>query len=51
MYIEHHIQAGKTEEEALQLVQEVFDRFCYRHSRRPKLNACKKEFVNIWGSI
>jgi hypothetical protein len=51
LYIEYHMLSGKTEDEALQLIQGVFDRLCYRHSGRPKLNECKKEFVNIWGSI
>ena len=51
MYIEYHILAGKLEEEALQLIQEVFDRLSYRHLGCPKLNECKKEFVNSWGSI
>jgi hypothetical protein len=51
MYIEHHISLGKSEEESIQLIQDVFDRLRYRHSGRPKLNECKKEFVNIWGSI
>ena len=51
MYIEYHIVGGKSEGEAIQLIQDVFDRLSYRHSGRPKLNECKKEFVNIWGSI
>ena len=51
IYIEFHIQAGKSEEEALELIQGVFDRFSYRHSGRPKLNECKNEFVTIWGNV
>jgi hypothetical protein len=51
MYIEYHMVGGKSEGEAIQLIQDVFDRLSYRHSGRPKLNECKKEFVNIWGSI
>jgi hypothetical protein len=31
------VVAGKLEEEAIQLIQDVFDRLSYRHSGRPKL--------------
>jgi hypothetical protein len=36
-------------EEALLLIQEVFDRLSYLHSRKPKLKECKKAFNSKWG--
>lgn len=48
-FIQYHMDSGQSEQDALLLIQEVFDRFSYRHSGRPKLKECKKEFVSKWG--
>jgi hypothetical protein len=51
LYIEQHIQSGNSEEQAIELVQEVFDSFAYRQSGKPKLKECRKEFVARWGIL
>jgi hypothetical protein len=50
-YIAAHIQSGLSEEEALSLIQDVFDEYSYKNSGKPKLSDCKKEFVTRWGII
>jgi hypothetical protein len=39
------------EEEALAMVQDVFDLFRYKHSKKPALAKCKKEFFRRWGAL
>jgi hypothetical protein len=41
-FIQHHMDYGQSEEDALLLIQEVFDRFSYRHSRKPKLRSARR---------
>jgi hypothetical protein len=48
-FIQHHMDCGKSEEDALLLIQEVFSRFSYCHSGKLKLKECKKEFISKWG--
>jgi hypothetical protein len=50
-FIERLIDSGKSEDESIELIQEVFDRFVYRHSGKAKLNECKKEFHLLWGGL
>jgi hypothetical protein len=40
-----------TEEVALSMVQDVFDLFPYKHSQKPNLSKCKKEFISRWGPL
>ncbi len=40
-----------TEEVALSMVQDVFDLFPYKHSKKPNLGKCKKEFISRWGPL
>jgi hypothetical protein len=40
------------EDVAVAMIQEVFDLFLYKHSKRPNLaNKCKKEFFRRWGPL
>jgi hypothetical protein len=48
-FIQYHIDSGQSEQESLLLIQEVFDRLSYRHSGKPKLKECKKDFIRMWG--
>jgi hypothetical protein len=50
-YMEFHIDSGKTKEESLEIIQEVFNRFKYQRSGKPKLRECKLEFLLLWGLI
>jgi hypothetical protein len=50
-YIELHLGLGKSEDEALELIQDVFNLYRYHHSGKPKLRECKKQFVELWGPI
>jgi hypothetical protein len=49
-YIEF-LMVTHPEEVAVAMVQEVFDCFPYKHSKKPMLVKCKKEFVLRWGSL
>jgi hypothetical protein len=40
-----------TEEVALSMVQDVFDLFPYKHSKKPNLGKYKKEFISRWGPL
>jgi hypothetical protein len=40
-----------TEEVALSMVQDVFDLFPYKQSKKPNLGKCKKEFISRWGPL
>jgi hypothetical protein len=40
-----------TEDVALSMVQDVFDLFPYKHSKKPNLAKCKKEFTCRWGPL
>jgi hypothetical protein len=40
-----------TEEVAFSMVQDVFDLFPYKHSKKPNLGKCKKEFISHWGPL
>jgi hypothetical protein len=39
------------EDVAVSMVQEVFDLFPYKHSKKPILVQCKKEFIRRWGLL
>jgi hypothetical protein len=39
------------EDVAVAMIQEVFDLFPYKHSKRPNLAKCKKEFFCRWGHL
>jgi hypothetical protein len=40
-----------TEDVAIAMIQEVFDLSPYKHSKRPNLAKCKKEFFCHWGPL
>jgi hypothetical protein len=45
------LMSSYTEEVALSMVQDVFDLFPYKHSKKPNLGKCKKEFISRWGPL
>jgi hypothetical protein len=45
------IDTHPPEDVAVATIQEVFDLFPYKHSKRPNLAKCKKEFFRRWGPL
>jgi hypothetical protein len=50
-YMEFLIQKkGLPEDAALELIQEIFNKNKGKHSNKPNLGRCKKDFRNKWGN-